>query len=743
MLFSWVLPARALTVEDLRSGLVLGTQTYASVIVTSSSNTALRVTATPVSFDNGQWSYQFDWQRYNGRQGSIYVMEKNNLFSKPLAVATADSQSGKAATLKPNTSYRVEYYSSPNGKGTLLLRKYFVTLQAENGGGSSDSQTYASVIVTSSSNTALRVTATPVSFDNGQWSYQFDWQRYNGRQGSIYVMEKNNLFSKPLAVATADSQSGKAATLKPNTSYRVEYYSSPNGKGTLLLRKYFVTLQAENGGGFICDYAAPPQGCSYKQGPNYNPSTNCGMVLDCSGASSCQTLWWYDSSHSSCSQKQFCGTYMYQGLKTFSTQAACQADLAANNTPASVKATLSSPAAGSTLTGPSAVFAWSAGTGVAKYRLEIGSGQGQTDIFTGELTGISKTVTSLPTDGRILHIRLWSYINNSWGSNYNDYTIKAYSVPAVQLPANATFRYLRVDSLQEGWVSWREAEFYDAQGNKIPSNTITASSETAYPGHPASNVLDGNIFTDWNAGETCSNSVQRPDGFIYCKGIQGSNFRAASIKFDLGSVKTVSKIRLMKNGSSDNERDMLLVSSDGNSYLTAGMFSGFHGKGNYISDQQWLEYEFKLPQGDPAASITVNGLKEATVKWCDKVDVKWSSANADIFTSSVKLENENGGTVNQEYPYSAIVRGTYFLVGTLNDVFIPYGASLNGERVTPGWEESVENWPFGLGFSSKEDTFPLCQTYKASLKYTITFKVTQPATGKIVQDTAIIHFRPR
>ncbi len=31
----------------------------------------------------------------------------------------------------------------------------------------------------------------------------------------------------------------------------------------------------------ICDYAAPPQGCNYVAGPNYNAQTMCGMVLRC------------------------------------------------------------------------------------------------------------------------------------------------------------------------------------------------------------------------------------------------------------------------------------------------------------------------------------------------------------------------------------------------------------------------------------------------------------------------------
>lgn len=35
------------------------------------------------------------------------------------------------------------------------------------------------------------------------------------------------------------------------------------------------------GGGKVCDYVKPPEGCSYSQGPNYNSQTKCGLVLAC------------------------------------------------------------------------------------------------------------------------------------------------------------------------------------------------------------------------------------------------------------------------------------------------------------------------------------------------------------------------------------------------------------------------------------------------------------------------------
>lgn len=43
----------------------------------------------------------------------------------------------------------------------------------------------------------------------------------------------------------------------------------------------------------------------------------------------CQQMWWYDSDNQICSQKQFCGAYMYNGLKTFKTEVQCNASLTA------------------------------------------------------------------------------------------------------------------------------------------------------------------------------------------------------------------------------------------------------------------------------------------------------------------------------------------------------------------------------------------------------------------------------
>ncbi|GEM_PF-1474790 len=89
-----------------------------------------------------------------------------------------------------------------------------------------------------------------------------------------------------------------------------------------------------------------------------------------------------------------------------------------------VKAAITSPTPGSTLSGPSATFQWNTGTGASRYYLFAGSWTGGNTIFSQDMaTSTQATISNLPVDGSTIYIRLWSYINNTW--DYNDYTYKA------------------------------------------------------------------------------------------------------------------------------------------------------------------------------------------------------------------------------------------------------------------------------------------------------------------------------
>ncbi len=105
-----------------------------------------------------------------------------------------------------------------------------------------------------------------------------------------------------------------------------------------------------------------------------------------------------------------------------------------------VPASMTSPADGSTLSGSSQLFQWSAANAPSYYVLYVGTSQGASNIYcNGYITGTSVTATELPTNGSTIYVRLWSN-NGQWF--YNDYTFIAASsayVPAsMTSPANGS-----------------------------------------------------------------------------------------------------------------------------------------------------------------------------------------------------------------------------------------------------------------------------------------------------------------
>jgi len=85
---------------------------------------------------------------------------------------------------------------------------------------------------------------------------------------------------------------------------------------------------------------------------------------------------------------------------------------------AASKAVMLSPTPGSPLTTSTVTFTWSAGVGPTEYWLDVGNSIGSGDIYAGNQgTATSKTVTSIPTDGRPLYVRLWSKISGVWVNN--------------------------------------------------------------------------------------------------------------------------------------------------------------------------------------------------------------------------------------------------------------------------------------------------------------------------------------
>ncbi len=93
---------------------------------------------------------------------------------------------------------------------------------------------------------------------------------------------------------------------------------------------------------------------------------------------------------------------------------------------AAAQAVLTTPTPGSTLTGSSATFTWTAGTGnTTGYSLWLGStGVGSNNLYhSGSTVATSVTATGLPTNGETIYARLFSYINGT--AEHTDYTYTA------------------------------------------------------------------------------------------------------------------------------------------------------------------------------------------------------------------------------------------------------------------------------------------------------------------------------
>jgi fibronectin type III domain protein len=93
------------------------------------------------------------------------------------------------------------------------------------------------------------------------------------------------------------------------------------------------------------------------------------------------------------------------------------------NSASLASAQLTTPAPGTTLTGSTVTFRWTAGTNVPSYQLTVGTTPGGGELFDQVLPGLSVSVTGLPTNGSPVYVRLWSLVGSLWF--FRDYTYTA------------------------------------------------------------------------------------------------------------------------------------------------------------------------------------------------------------------------------------------------------------------------------------------------------------------------------
>jgi NADH:ubiquinone oxidoreductase subunit len=91
---------------------------------------------------------------------------------------------------------------------------------------------------------------------------------------------------------------------------------------------------------------------------------------------------------------------------------------------ASGKGVITIPTPGSTFTGSSVTFDWTAGAGASAYWLDVGSSPGGNQYYqSGNLGNVlTTTVNGLPIDGSTVYVTLYSLVGAQWLGNSYTYT---------------------------------------------------------------------------------------------------------------------------------------------------------------------------------------------------------------------------------------------------------------------------------------------------------------------------------
>ncbi len=115
-------------------------------------------------------------------------------------------------------------------------------------------------------------------------------------------------------------------------------------------------------------------------------------------------------------------------------------------------AAMVSPAPGSTLSGATMTFIWTAEQGVSTTYLWVGTTLGGNNLANfGGGSALSYTARNLPTDGSTVHVRLWSRINGAL--QYNEYTYTAATVIEAEMITPVSSSVLPTGPVTFTWTS--------------------------------------------------------------------------------------------------------------------------------------------------------------------------------------------------------------------------------------------------------------------------------------------------
>jgi len=123
---------------------------------------------------------------------------------------------------------------------------------------------------------------------------------------------------------------------------------------------------------------------------------------------------------------------------------------------------MTSPANGSTLSGSSVAFNWTAGAGATAYWIDVGSTSGGNNYYSSGNLGnvLTQTVNGLPTNGSAIYVTLYSSVGGAWLSTPYTYTAfnAASGAGVITSPANGSI--LSGSSVAFTWTAGAGASAY-------------------------------------------------------------------------------------------------------------------------------------------------------------------------------------------------------------------------------------------------------------------------------------------
>jgi len=180
---------------------------------------------------------------------------------------------------------------------------------------------------------------------------------------------------------------------------------------------------------------------------------------------------------------------------------------------------ITTPTPGSTLSGPSATFVWTPGSGATNYWLDVGATPGGNQYEqSGPLGNVTQwTVNGLPTDGSTIYVTLYSYVGGQWSANA--YTYAAFNsasglavmqtpVPGTTLSGNqATFTW----TAGSGTAYWLDIGSVAGGNQYYQSGSLNALTTTVYSLPADGSTIYVTLYT-YVGGEWLNNAYTYTSG---------------------------------------------------------------------------------------------------------------------------------------------------------------------------------------------------------------------------------------